>query len=45
VPPEIKPLPPDHPLFTRGVSFVFQNELPEGETEQDESEPDHEDEG
>jgi hypothetical protein len=26
-----EPLPPDHPIFTRGVLFVFQSKLPEGE--------------
>jgi hypothetical protein len=34
---ELKPLPPDHPLFTRGVSFVFRGDPP---AEQDESEHD-----
>ncbi len=30
-----EPLPPDHPIFTRGVSFVFRSDLPEAK--QDES--------
>jgi len=35
---ELKPVPPDHPMFSGGVSFVFQHELPEDEPEQDEFE-------
>jgi len=31
MPHNSKPLPPDHPLFTQGVSFVFRSELPEGD--------------
>jgi hypothetical protein len=25
---ELKPVPPDHPMFHGGVSFVFRSELP-----------------
>ncbi len=32
-------VPPDHPLFTGGVSFVFKDELPD-EPEADEHESD-----
>jgi hypothetical protein len=39
VPSEFKPVPPDHPMFSGQVSFVFQHELPEDEPEQDEHEP------
>jgi hypothetical protein len=34
---ELKPVPPDHPMFTRGVGLVFRSPLPP-EPEQDESE-------
>ena len=37
---ELKPVPPDHPMFNGQVFFAFQNELPEDEPEQDESEDD-----
>jgi hypothetical protein len=40
MPVTFKPLPPDHLLFSGDVSFVFRHELPEDETEQDESESD-----
>jgi hypothetical protein len=39
VPSEFKPVPPDHPMFSIGPSFVFLGELPEDEPEQDEHEP------
>jgi hypothetical protein len=29
MPPRFYDLPPDHPLFTQGVSFVFRDELPD----------------
>jgi hypothetical protein len=29
----IKPVPPDHPMFHSGVSFVFRHDLPEDELE------------
>jgi hypothetical protein len=35
---ELRPVPPEHPLFSGQVFFVFQHELPEDEPEQDESE-------
>jgi hypothetical protein len=42
---ELKPVPPDHPMFTRGVGFVFRSPLPpEPEAEQDESESEQPDE-
>ena len=28
MPREIKLLPPDHPIFSGGVSFVFRSDLP-----------------
>jgi hypothetical protein len=35
------PVPPDHPMITRGVGFVFRSPLPpEPEAERDESEHD-----
>ena len=39
MPREIKLLPPDHPIFSGGVSFVFRSDLP---AEQDESEDEDE---
>jgi hypothetical protein len=42
VPPNLEPLPPDHPIFTRGVIFAFHSDPPEPE-EQDESEHERED--
>lgn len=33
------PVPPEHPMFSGQVSFVFRNELPDDEAEQDEHEP------
>jgi hypothetical protein len=42
VPQKLEPLPPDHPIFTRGVTFVFRSDLPEPDDEQD-SEYEHED--
>jgi hypothetical protein len=42
MPPRFYDLPPDHPLFTQGVSFVFRSDPPEEHEPQDESE--HEDE-
>jgi hypothetical protein len=30
---ELKPVPPDHPMFHGGVSFVFCHELPQDEAE------------
>jgi hypothetical protein len=37
MPPQFRgPVPPDHPLFSSGVSFVFCSELPEDEDEQPE---------
>jgi hypothetical protein len=32
----LKPVPPDHPMFSGGVSFVFRHELDEDEGEQPE---------
>jgi hypothetical protein len=26
---ELKPVPPDHPMFHGGIGFVFEHELPE----------------
>jgi hypothetical protein len=34
---------PDHPIFTRGVSFVFRCDSPEEQERQDDSEHDDED--
>lgn len=34
MPHELKPLPPDHPLFQLGVSFVFRSDLPDEPEEQ-----------
>jgi hypothetical protein len=46
VPSEFKPLPPDDPIFTRGVSFVFRSELPQPEEAPEPSDPEpDEDEG
>jgi len=43
VPSEFKPLPPDHPLFSRGVSFVLRSELPQPEEALEPSDPELED--
>jgi hypothetical protein len=37
-----EPLPPDHPLFTQGIGFVFKQDLPEDD-ERDEEAPADED--
>jgi hypothetical protein len=39
MPPTFRDLPPDHPIFHGGVSFVFRDELPEDEpaSEQDDA--------
>jgi hypothetical protein len=37
------PLPPDHPIFTIGSSFVFRSELPHEDEERDGHEDNQED--
>jgi hypothetical protein len=41
---ELKPVPPDHPMFHGQVFFVFPHELPEDEPEQDDDVVDVDDE-
>jgi hypothetical protein len=44
VPTEIKPLPPDHPIFQLGVGFVLHSDLPpEREEQHDDDEHDVDD--
>jgi hypothetical protein len=40
MPITFKPLPPDHPIFTRGVGLVFRHEPPVDEAEEEESDSD-----
>jgi hypothetical protein len=42
VPSTFEPLPPDHPLFRGGVSFVFRSELPQPQEAPEASDPDSE---
>jgi hypothetical protein len=37
---EMGEVPPDHPMFTQGVSFVFRSELPEEHDDEDDAEDD-----
>ena len=35
MPPSLEPLPPDDPIFSRGVSFAFRSDLPPEDDEPD----------
>jgi hypothetical protein len=43
VPLTIKPLPPDDPIFSLGVSFVFRSDLPQADDEHESDDVDDED--
>jgi hypothetical protein len=43
MPPPFEDPGPDHPLFTRGVSFVFRSDLPAEQEHKDEPESEDDD--
>jgi hypothetical protein len=45
VPSTFKPLPPEHPIFHGGVSFVFRSEVPQPEEAPEDEHDSKDDEG